>query len=142
MNKYIQGEEGWAAAYKRGGRKRIWIYIRFSSGQEIYLSDYDQWRGLKPEVESSSLLIEEIGLRYRSHKITVDTKDTDGVYVVRSLQAQFGGDTVHFYTIGLLKDGKVAKTRWHTPSLVEESSEETTLDECFEEALIYHGEKA
>jgi len=139
FDSYIQGEEGWSAAYKKGGRKRVWIYVKFSNGQEIYLSDYPQWLELKAEVEASEYAISEIGLRYRSHKITVDTAGTDGVYLVRALQAQFGGDTVHFYTVGLVHGNTVNKTRWHTPSLVEESSEETTLDECFEEALIYHG---
>lgn len=139
FDQYIQGEAGWKAAYSKGGRKRIWIYVKFSSGQEIYLNDYPKWLDLKSEVENSDVSIVAVGLRYRSHIVTTDTTESDAVYLVRSLMAQFGGDTVHFYTIGLLKGDKVEKTRWHTPSLVEESSEDSDLDNCFDEALIYHG---
>ena len=141
LDKYVQGEEGWKAAYQKGGRKRIWIMVEFSTGQRIYLDDYNQWLELKPEVEEAGLRIVKVGLRYRSHLIEVDTETVDGVYIVRSLMAQFGGDTVHFYTIGLLSDDVVVKTRWYTPALVAEATNEDTLENCFEEAMIYNGKE-
>ena len=142
LDKYIQGVEGWAAAYQAGGRKRIWIMVKFSDGRMIYLTDYSQWLALKPEVEELNLRIIEIGLRFRTHEITVDTSKADAVYIVRSVMAQFGGDTVHFYTTGAYDGNVVSKTRWHVPALVEESKEENDIEDCFEEALIYNGKKA
>lgn len=142
LDKYIQGEDGWAAAYQKGGRKRIWIMVKFSDDKIIYLADYQQWLALKSEVEELNLRIIEIGLRFRTHLITVDTSEAEAVYIVRSVMAQFGGDTIHFYTTGILEDGVVTKTRWHVPALVEETKEDSDLEDCFEEALIYNGKEA
>jgi len=142
LDKYIQGEDGWAAAYQKGGRKRIWIMVKFSDDKIIYLADYQQWLALKSEVEELNLRIIEIGLRFRTHLITVDTSEAEAVYIVRSVMAQFGGDTIHFYTTGILEDNVVTKTRWHVPALVEETKEDSDLEDCFEEALIYNGKEA
>ena len=142
LDKYIQGEEGWAAAYQQGGRKRIWIMVKFSDGRVIYLTDYKQWLDLKLEIEDLPLDIEEIGLRFRTHLVTMDTKDALAVYLVRSVMAQFGGDTIHFYTTGTYDGNVVTKTRWHVPALVEETKEDSDIEDCFEEALIYNGRQA
>ena len=142
LDKYIQGEEGWAAAYQQGGRKRIWIMVKFSDGRVIYLTDYNQWLDLKLEIEDLPLDIEEIGLRFRTHLIKVDTTNAVGVYLVRSVMAQFGGDTIHFYTTGIYDGNVITKTRWHVPALVEESTEDSDIEDCFEEALIYNGRQA
>jgi hypothetical protein len=142
LDKYIQGEEGWAAAYQKGGRKRIWIKVKFSDDHTIYLSEYNQWLTLKSEIENLNLRIIEIGLRFRTHEINVDTSQADAVYIVRSVMAQFGGETIHFYTTGIYDGNIVSKTRWHVPALVEESKDEDDIEDCFEEALIYNGKKA
>ena len=142
LDKYIQGEEGWAAAYQKGGSKRIWIKVKFSDDRTIYLTDYSQWLSLKPELDELNLNIIEIGLRFRTHEVTIDTSKAEGVYLVRSVMAQFGGDTIHFYTTGLYDGNVVAKTRWHVPAIVEESQEDSDIEDCFEEALIYNGRQA
>ena len=144
LDQYIQGEEGWANAYNQGKkRKAIWIKVKFSDDRIIYLNDYSQWLELKAHVEELGLEIIEIGLRFRTHEVTVDTTDAEGVYLVRSVMAQFGGSTVHYYTTGILDNGVVCKTRWHVPALVaEDSIEHKDIEDCFEEALIYNGRKA
>lgn len=144
LDQYIQGEEGWANAYNDGTkRKAIWIRVKFSDDRIIYLNDYTQWLELKAHVEELGLEIVEIGLRFRTHEVTVDTTDAEGVYLVRSVMAQFGGSTVHYYTTGILDNGVVRKTRWHVPALVaEDSIEHNDIEDCFEEALIYNGRKA
>jgi hypothetical protein len=59
--------------------------------------------------------------------------------MVRSVKGEFGGSTKNCYTTGYLKNNVVHKTMWITPELVEESSYVDDLDNCFEEAIIYHG---
>ena len=144
LDQYIQGEEGWAIAYNAGTkRKTIWIRVRFSDNRIIYLNDYKQWLELKPQVEELGLEIIEIGLRFRTHEVRVDATGAEGVYLVRSVMAQFGGSTIHYYTTGILDNGVVCKTRWHVPALVaEEITEDNDIEDCFEEALIYNGRKA
>lgn len=142
LDKYIQGEQGWAAAYQRGGRKGIWIKVVFSDERVIYLKEYSQWLSLKHEVEELDVDIVEIGLRFRTHEVPIDVSGSMAVYLVRSVQAQFGGSTIHYYTVGTYDGNVMSKTRWHVPAIVEDSTEESDLDECFPEAIIYNGKKA
>ena len=46
--------------------------------------------------------------------------------------------TKDYYTIGKLVDGVVLKSRWLTPELIVEEKIEDSLDNCFEEAIIYN----
>lgn len=143
LDKYIQGEEGWAAAYQKGGnRKGIWIKVVFSDGRAIYLREYSQWLDLKSEAEELDLDITNIGLRFRTHEVIIDVSGSKAVYLVRSVQAQFGGSTMHYYTTGTYDGHVVTKTRWHVPALVEDTKEDSSIEDCFEEALIYNGRKA
>lgn len=142
LDKYIQGEEGWAAAYQKGGRKGIWIKVVFSNGRVIYLKEYSQWLTLKDEVEKLHVDIVEVGLRFRTHEVPIDVSGSVAVYIVRSVQAQFGGSTLHYYTVGTYDGHVVTKTRWHVPAIVEDSTEESDIAECFPEALIYNGGQA
>jgi len=82
-----------------------------------------------------------IKLQYRSNVIEVETKDCDGVYLVRSILGEVGGGVKNYYTIGALKDDIVYKGRWLTPELIEEEKVEEGLDNCFEEAIIYRYDK-
>lgn len=133
---FVRGDENWKAEYQKGtGRRNIWVRIEFDDGDILYIDDAKHW----PEVKTEGRRIVSIGLKYRTHITTIDTTDSEAVYLVKSLMAQFGGDTIHFITTGLLRDGVVYKTRWHVPALVEESTAEDKLEDCFEEALIYHG---
>ena len=142
LDKYIQGEEGWAAAYQKGGRKGIWIKVVFSNGRVIYLKEYSQWLTLKDEVEKLHVDIVEVGLRFRTHEVPIDVSGSVAVYLVRSVQAQFGGSTLHYYTVGTYDGHVVTKTRWHVPAIVEDSTEESDIAECLPEALIYNGGQA
>lgn len=142
MTDFIYGYENWQKIYSQSSleeKRLIWIYIKFSDGKNIYLKDYASWSLVKNFVQTNNLNIDSIGLRYKSHEIIVDTKDADGVYLVRSIKGEFGGSNKHCYTIGLIKNNKAHKTMWVTPELVEESSYIDDLENCFEEAIIYYG---
>ena len=110
-----------------------------SNGQEIYFSDYDIWYAVKNKCEQEGLSVNMVKLQYRSSVVEVDTAGSDAVYVVRSLRGNIGGETSHYYTIGIMNDNIVHKTMWLTPELIEnEEKSEDTLDNCFEEAIIYN----
>jgi hypothetical protein len=142
MTNFVYGFKNWQDIYRQSSseeKNRIWIYVKFSNGQDIYLKNYEDWLNLKEFVGKNNLSIDTIGLRYRSHEVTVDTSGSDATYMVRSVKGEFGGSTKNCYTTGYLKNNVVHKTMWITPELVEESSYVDDLDNCFEEAIIYHG---
>ena len=137
--KYITGKENWQKAYaKDDNRRRIWIYILTSDGKEIYLDEYDKWLTFQKYCDKNNLYIKKIGLQFRSHCVTTEVESAEAVYLIRSLKAELQGKTLECYTIGLLADGKVAKTMWVVPALVVESKFTDDFEECFEEAFVYN----
>ena len=136
MTEYITTHDQWLEEYRKDKRV-VWVRALLSSGEEIYFKDYDTWLDIKGKCDSESLNVNRISLQYRSHIINVDTVDTQGVYLIRSLMGQMGAKSRQYYTIGQIKDGVVHKAQWLVPELIEEKTFEDTLDNCFEEAIIY-----
>lgn len=136
----ITSYEAWLQEYRKD-KYNIWIRVILSNNQEYYLKDYKQWFDIKDICKSNNLNVSKIGLQYRSHSIEVDTDNTDGVYLVRSLIGVMGETTRNSFTIGKLIGNKVKKQIWITPELIEESMDEDKIEDCFEEAIIYHETK-
>lgn len=146
MYNFIHGIENWKKHFKtldQNAKKTIWIVVSLNNNQVLYLDDHKKWLELKSYIANNKLSISNIGLRYKSHEINQDTKDSDGVYVIRSILGQVGADTRQTYTIGVLHDNTVTKTVWYTPELIAQETYDDELNNCFKEALIYNvGEKA
>ena len=138
--KYIVGHENWCKAYTDDtNRDRIWIYILTSDGKELHLKEYDQWLTFQEHIDKNNLTIKKVGLRYRSHCITMDAKDSRAVYIVRSVKGEMHNVTKQCYTLGFLRNNdEVEKTMWLTPALIEELKTVDKLKDCFKEAFVYH----
>jgi len=119
----------------------VWIKIKLTDGREFYLDKYKLWAGVKTYCETRSVFIEEFCLQFRSHEIKIDISDAEGVYLIRSILGQMGGDSKHYYTVGIIKGDVVHKKMWIIPELIEEKSYEDDIDSCFEEGIIYNDQK-
>jgi hypothetical protein len=137
MTDYITTHEQWLSEY-RNDKWAIWVRVCLSDGREIRFKKYNTWLDIKETCLSGKLSIDSVKLQYRSHIEDVYSGDSEGVYLVRSVMGQIGGDTRHYYTIGRVDGGTVHKTRWLTPELVEEEKDQDPLDKCFAEAIIYN----
>ena len=137
MTTFITSYNDWLEEYKKN-KYNIWIRAILSNKQEIYLRDYTEWLKLKTYCQNLSLCVEKVGLQYKSHSIEIDTANSDGVYLVRSILATFGSEEKKTYTVGILSNNKVKKTIWITPELIKHIEEEDNIDQCFEEAIIYN----
>lgn len=139
MNTYnfTKSYSSWLEEYKKD-KNKIWIRAILSNLEEIYLIDYNEWLKLKLYCQENKLSIDKIGLQYRSHSVEINTENTDGVYLVKSLIGSFGESNKHTFTIGKLYGNKVKKTMWITPELIEHLEDEDLIDNCFEEAIIYN----
>lgn len=141
--KYIFGHDNWCKAYaKDSNRRRVWIYFKTSEGTEVYLSEYEQWLTVQDYLDKYNITIKEIGLQYRSHRVSEQCSNKDGIYVVRSVKGELQGNTKHCYTIGIVKGSDVYKTMWLTPALVEESKVVDSIEDCFEEAIVYNDKES
>jgi len=136
---YIIGADEWRKVYASGSNhKTVWIVIEMSDGNTIYLDSYNKWLTLKTYCQDKKVKINSIGLQYKTNLIKTDTSDKDGVYLIRSVKGQMGGTSRDCFTIGVVNGTKVSKTMWLTPELVEDSSYEDDLDNCFIEAIIFN----
>ena len=119
----------------------VWIKIKLTDGREFYLNKYNLWKDVKTYCEARSVFIKEFCLQFRSHEVKIDMSDAEGVYLIRSILGQMGGDSKHYYTVGIIKGDVVHKKMWIIPELIEEKSYEDDIDSCFEEGIIYNDQK-
>lgn len=136
MKTFITSYKDWLEEYKKDKHK-TWIRAILSNSIEIYLTDYSEWSELKSHCKDNKLSVKKVGLQYRSHSIEVDTSDSEGVYLTRSIIGSFGQSTRQTFTIGTLHNDIVKKTIWVIPELIKELEDEDNIADCFEEALIY-----
>jgi hypothetical protein len=131
----ITSHDQWLKEYRKD-KYKVWIRATLSDSTEYYLPNHESWVELKPICENNKLNIIKIGLQYRSNFIEVDTADTDGVYLIKSIIGMMGENSKQTITIGKLYGTIVKKTMWITPELISELQSEDNIDDCFKEALI------
>lgn len=140
MSNFISSHNEWLEEYRKD-KYKIWIRATLSNNIEYYLPDHNKWIELKELCDKNKLKVNKLGLQYRSHFVEVDTSDTNGVYLIRSLIGRMGENSKQAITIGKVYGDIVKKTMWVTPELVEDLSDEDPIENCFTEALILYGKE-
>ena len=136
---YIIGRENWLKLYRDPkNRRKIWIHVVTSDGQEVFIDEYHHWLKFQGYIDDRNLKIEKIGLQYKSTLVQHEVEDAEAVYVIRSVKGELHADTLQCYTIGLLKGGKVSKTFYITPSLMADIKCVDDFEGCFKEAFVYN----
>lgn len=126
----------WIKDY-RTNKNAVWIRCKLTNGQEFNFDVFEGWRILKYKCEKDKLFFSELMLQFRSHCVTIDVDGASAIYLIRSIMGQFGAESKHYYTTGVLKDGKVHKKMWIIPELMVDKEFVDDIEDCFEEALIY-----
>jgi hypothetical protein len=142
---YIFGQNEFLKKYRSlhdDDRKRVWIILEMSNGDEIFLEEYDQWLTMEEYCRANNVKIDKVKLRYRSHTVEYPTKDCDGVYIVKTAKGMMGGQTVYCYSTGRVCGDKVYRTLWTTPALLEDYKFEDDLQSCIRKAVVIYDEKA
>lgn len=127
----------WIDAY-RTNKSAVWIRCTLSNGEELFYDKFDGWKEIKKKCESEKLFFKSLSLQFRSHKVDVDVSDCDGVYLIRSVMGQIGGDTRNYYTFGRIFGDKVKKQMWLVPELIVDKEFEESINDCFAETIIYN----
>lgn len=133
----------WAEFYRSDKSNTGFVFIKVmtTDGEHFFLRKYEEWKDVKKYCEENSVFIQDLHLQFRTNQAIIDVEGADALYVVRSVLGAVGQDTRHFLTIGVLSDGKMMKVMYAVPELIREKEYEDSLDNCFEEALIYNEEK-
>jgi hypothetical protein len=130
----------WLEAY-RSNKQAVWIRCILTNNEELFFDKFDGWKYIKQKCESEKLFLHSLSLQFRSHKIDVDVSECDGVYLIRSVMGQIGGDTKNYYTFGRIFGDKIKKQMWLVPELVVDKEFEESISDCFNEAIIYNETK-
>ena len=134
--KMKKNRDKWIKRY-RSNKHATWVNVRLTNGEEHYYDQYEGWRSLKERCDKENLFIQEMSLQFRSHQVDIDLTDAEGIYLIRSLMGQLGGNTRDYLTTGILKGDKVYKKMWIVPELIVDKEMTDSVKDCFEEALIY-----
>lgn len=134
-------EQKWKEHYSNCDYNQVWIKVMTEDGKHWFFSEYDVWYEVKSHCEKNNIFIKDLHLQFRSHQCIIDIADAEGIYLVRSVMGAMGQKTKNFFTVGVLKDEIVYKKMWLVPELIVEKEIEDTLDNCFEEAMLYNGKK-
>ena len=97
---------------------------------------------LKSAFIKNSVFVKDFHLQLRSNEVIVDIhEETEALYFVRSVMGVLNGPTTEYFTIGQLRNGKMYKEMWLVPELIMDRETVETIDECFEEAILYNEQK-
>jgi hypothetical protein len=127
-------------ALRDAAEREVFVHTALSNGNEFYFSDYEDWFNIKSICEDGNLSISKFALQFRSHVESFDVDNAEAVYFVRSVMGQVGQQSKEYFTVGALKRGVVHKKMWLKPELIVEKEYEDTIENCFEEAIIYNDE--
>jgi hypothetical protein len=130
----------WADFYKKLSRtekKKVWIKIRFTDGQQVYFNNHREWLNIKDFCQKKSVFISNLELQFKSNLVKIDLDGAEGLYFVPSVMGQIGKSSKNYLTVGVLKNDLVHKDMWLVPELIVEKSMTDPLSRCFEEAIIY-----
>ena len=132
----------WMDFYKDCDHWQVWVKIMTEDGEHFFFSDQKGWSDVKKHCEDNSVFVKDFYLQLRSHECEVKiSEDTEALYFVRSVMGLLNGPTTSYYTIGQLRDGEMHKEMWLVPELIMERETVETINECFEEAIIYNEKK-
>lgn len=126
----------WLQDYRKN-KRAIWIRCKLTNGDEFNYDHFEGWKELKQKCEKEKLFFSELCIQYRSHQSKIDIEDSEGIYLIRSIKGQIGGESTHYYTIGTIHGDIVKKKMLITPELIVETEYEDSIENCFEEAIIY-----
>jgi hypothetical protein len=133
----------WADFYSsdKNNISKIFVKVMTTDQKHWFFSDYDIWYEVKDHCEKNSVFVQDLHLQFRTHKCIIDIEECDALYLVRSALGSIGQPTKNYFTVGKLKDGVVHKQMWLTPELILDKEYDDVLSGCFEEAMIYNGQK-
>tara|TARA_B100001778_G_C18540649_1_gene608098 strand:- start:43 stop:471 length:429 start_codon:yes stop_codon:yes gene_type:complete len=135
------GDDAFSLEYNKGkNTKNIWIVVE-TDDNKYFLQNFDDWLKFKGNCDRSSVKLKSVGLQYKSHHVQQDVSKADGAYLIRSVKANFGGDSIDTFVTGVVNGNKVTKIMWSIPALIPEDEFVEKIEECFEEAIIYHNGK-
>lgn len=123
----------------------IWM-VTLSNGESIYQDDnrpdvYPEsaWKRLKLYCEENDLHITDMKIRNKGNVKSMEP-NCDGYFFCKGAGAfLFGGETLHSFVIGTLKDNVLCVRKWRLPELISETNEYRDPRESRESLIVKKG---
>jgi hypothetical protein len=107
-------------------RQAIWV-ANLSDGTSCFMDDgrpgvqpYSAWVRLKAHLEKTGLSIDNLRLQFRSNiKSDILPAKASAYFFCKSALGHLNSaDTLEFFLVGVLQDGKLRVQRWNVPELI------------------------
>lgn len=136
----------WAAFYRSdpSNTRQVFIKVMTTDGKHFFLpvSPDGQFTGWMEDVKDhcakNSVFIQDLHLQFRTNRCIIDVENADALYLVRSVLGALGQQTQNFITVGVMRGDELTKSMYRVPELIKEKEYLDTLDNCFDEAMIYN----
>ena len=123
----------------------IWT-VTLSNGESVYQDDdrpdvYPEsaWARLKIYCEENDLHITDMKIRNKGNVQSIES-NCDGYFFCKGAGAfLFGGETVHSFVIGVLKDNTLHVRKWRLPELIFEMEERRDPSKSTESLIVKKG---
>ena len=123
----------------------IWM-VTLSNGESVYQDDdrpdvYPEsaWARLKIYCEENDLHITDMKIRNKGNVQSIES-NCDGYFFCKGAGAfLFGGETVHSFVIGILKDNTLHVRKWRLPELIFEMEERRDPSKSPESLIVKKG---
>ena len=143
----IKGRDNWLPYYRKD-KSSIWVSAELSNGETLYFKEDEgtgrltSWLEVKNYCSTHVCNVNTVVLQFKSHKVPTDVSGGEAAYLTKSAVGRLGADRSRdCITVGKLIDGEVHKVMWMAPELIEELNTVDKLEDCIQEALIYHGKR-
>jgi hypothetical protein len=136
-------------------QESFYWFAKLDDGTIVYeddnrpgLEEKNAWRRLKTYCELNNRQVVQVGFRFHSNEVLIDTSDWDGVFFIKSVLGFIRVNksdkpkpprrfpSRHFYTLGRLGD-KIIATKWEMPLCMERNTEEREIGETERLMTIY-----
>ena len=130
-----------------GDSHPMWI-AKLSNGETIYQDDgrpevepASAWLRLKDYCDQEKIHVKSLLLKNKSNQIVaVEDDDNDGIFLTKAAGAfLFGDETLQFFNVGVIKDGKAYLTKWKMPDMTKDVQEQREPKDCVEVSILRAG---
>jgi len=127
----------WLTNY-RTNKNAVWIKCRMCTGEWVYMDDLSEgWLDLVRRCNTEKIYIKRLSLQFRSHEVELNIQDADGIYLMKSVIGNMGGESYDCLTFGRVEGVVMKKQMWSIPDLLLNKSITDSVSECFQEAIVY-----
>jgi hypothetical protein len=130
-----------------GDNHPMWI-AKLSNGETVYQDDdrpevhpASAWLRLRDYCIQEKIHVKSLLLKNKSNQVVaIQDDENDGVFLTKAAGAfLFGDETLEFFNVGVIKNGKAHLTKWKMPDMTRDLREEREAEQYVDVSILRAG---